>query len=88
MKPPVWGGEIATNSFPVLFLNTPDNCALALWSTATQGATLNARTALALMKIFFTILVFVAIAASVYADYRWRRWMAARRQQQDRDLRA
>jgi hypothetical protein len=40
------------------------------------------------MKIFFTILVFVAIAASVYADYRWRRWMAARRQQQDRDLRS
>jgi hypothetical protein len=40
------------------------------------------------MKIFFTILVLLAVAASVYADYRWRRWMAARRAERDRDLRA
>jgi hypothetical protein len=31
------------------------------------------------MKIFLGILVVLAIAASLFADYKWRRWMAARR---------
>jgi hypothetical protein len=31
------------------------------------------------MKIFLGILALVLVALSVYADYKWRRWMAARR---------
>jgi hypothetical protein len=34
------------------------------------------------------IIAVVVIAASVFADYKWRRWMAARREEQDRDRRA
>jgi hypothetical protein len=42
------------------------------------------------MKIFFLVFVFILVAGSVYADYRWRTWVAARRQERDRnpDLRA
>jgi hypothetical protein len=31
------------------------------------------------MKIFLGILAVVIVAASVFADYKWRQWMAARR---------
>jgi hypothetical protein len=31
------------------------------------------------MKIFLGILAVVLVALSVFADYKWRRWMAARR---------
>jgi hypothetical protein len=31
------------------------------------------------MKIFLGILALVLVALSVFADYKWRRWMAARR---------
>ena len=31
------------------------------------------------MKIFLGILALVLVAATVFADYKWRQWMAARR---------
>jgi hypothetical protein len=31
------------------------------------------------MKIFIAILAAALIAALLFADYKWRRWMAARR---------
>jgi hypothetical protein len=31
------------------------------------------------MKIFLGILIVLVVAASVFADYKWRQWMAARR---------
>ena len=31
------------------------------------------------MKILLGILALILVAASVYADYKWRQWMAARR---------
>jgi hypothetical protein len=31
------------------------------------------------MKIFLAILILVVVAASLFADYKWRQWMAARR---------
>lgn len=31
------------------------------------------------MKIFLGILAVVVIAASFFADYKWRQWIAARR---------
>ena len=31
------------------------------------------------MKLVFTILVAIVIAGSLFADYKWRQWMAARR---------
>jgi hypothetical protein len=31
------------------------------------------------MKIFLGILAVLVVAASVFADYKWRQWMAARR---------
>lgn len=31
------------------------------------------------MKIFVGILAVLVIAASFFADYKWRRWMAERR---------
>ena len=34
------------------------------------------------------IIAVVVIAASIFADYKWRRWMAARRAEDDRDRRA
>ncbi len=40
------------------------------------------------MKIFLAIVAVLVIAASVFADYKWRRWMAARRQDRDQSRRA
>jgi hypothetical protein len=31
------------------------------------------------MKIFLGILAVVLVAVSLFADYKWRRWIAARR---------
>lgn len=37
------------------------------------------------MKVFLGIVAVLLIAGSFYADYKWRRWMAARRaERQDR----
>jgi hypothetical protein len=33
------------------------------------------------MKIFIGLLAIVLIAASLFADYKWRRWMANRRRE-------
>jgi hypothetical protein len=38
------------------------------------------------MKVFLGILAVFVVAASIVADYKWRRWMAARRA--DKDLSA
>ncbi len=35
------------------------------------------------MKLLLAIAVIVLIAGSLYADYKWRRWIEARRQQRD-----
>jgi hypothetical protein len=31
------------------------------------------------MKILLAIIVVLLVAASIYADHKWRQWMAARR---------
>jgi hypothetical protein len=33
------------------------------------------------MKILLAIIVVSLVAASIYADYKWRQWMAARKPQ-------
>jgi hypothetical protein len=35
------------------------------------------------MKVFLAIFVVLVIAGSLFADYKWRQWMAARRQDRD-----
>jgi len=40
------------------------------------------------MKIFLIILAVLIIGASLFADYKWRQWMAARRHDRDHDRRA
>ena len=40
------------------------------------------------MKILLIILAVLIIAGSVFADYKWRQWMAARRRERDTDHRA
>jgi general stress protein CsbA len=35
------------------------------------------------MKVFVAILVVVLVAASIFADYKWRRWMDARRRDRE-----
>lgn len=37
------------------------------------------------MKIVLIILAVLVIAASLFADYKWRQWMAARRRERDGD---
>jgi len=32
-----------------------------------------------IMKIFLAVVVALLVAASVYADYRWRKWIEERR---------
>jgi hypothetical protein len=36
------------------------------------------------MKLFLGIAVLTLIALSFFADYKWKRWMAARKQDHDR----
>jgi hypothetical protein len=33
------------------------------------------------MKILLAIIAVLLVAASIYADYKWRQWMAARKSQ-------
>jgi hypothetical protein len=40
------------------------------------------------MKTVLLILVVLIIAGSLFADYKWRQWMAARRRDRDEDRRA
>jgi hypothetical protein len=35
------------------------------------------------MKLAIVLVVFFFLAASFYADYKWRRWIAARKQERD-----
>jgi hypothetical protein len=35
------------------------------------------------MKLLFAAIVVLLIAASFYADYRWKRWIAARRAERE-----
>jgi hypothetical protein len=37
------------------------------------------------MKLLLSILAASVIAASLIADYKWRQWMAARRQDRERE---
>jgi hypothetical protein len=36
------------------------------------------------MKLVLIIVVVVVIAGSVFADWKWRQWMAARRREHER----
>ena len=36
------------------------------------------------MKILLAIIVVLLVAASLFADYKWRRWMAARKAEHER----
>jgi hypothetical protein len=38
------------------------------------------------MKIALAIIVVLVFAGSFFADYKWRKWMAARRQDRDAGL--
>jgi hypothetical protein len=38
------------------------------------------------MKILVGIAVLVLIAFSLVADYQWKRWIAARKQEREQDL--
>lgn len=40
------------------------------------------------MKIALAIAVIVLIAVTVFADYKWRQWMAARRRDRENEPRA
>jgi len=40
------------------------------------------------MKILLIIVAVLIIAGSVFADYKWRQWMAARRREHDQGRRA
>jgi hypothetical protein len=33
------------------------------------------------MKILFAVILIVVIAGSIYADYRWRKWVDARKRE-------
>jgi hypothetical protein len=37
------------------------------------------------VKAILIFAVIVIVAATVFADYKWRSWMAARRAERDRD---
>ena len=39
------------------------------------------------MKIVLVILAVLFIGGSLFADYKWRQWMAARRRDHDHDRR-
>lgn len=38
------------------------------------------------MKWLLAILAILFLAGSIFADYKWRQWMAARRRERDRAL--
>ncbi|WP_269431410.1 hypothetical protein [Terracidiphilus gabretensis] len=35
------------------------------------------------MKVILVIVVFVVIAGSIFADWKWRQWVKARRRERD-----
>jgi hypothetical protein len=35
------------------------------------------------MKLILALVVIAIIAGSIYADYKWRKWVAARRSERD-----
>lgn len=35
------------------------------------------------MKLVISIVVLILLAASFYADYKWKQWIAARKQERD-----
>jgi hypothetical protein len=35
------------------------------------------------MKLAIALVVLILLAASFYADYKWKRWIAARKQERD-----
>ncbi len=37
------------------------------------------------MEILLTVIAVVMVAASIFADYKWRRWMAARRNERQNE---
>ncbi|HEX8812966.1 MAG TPA: hypothetical protein VF742_13325 [Terracidiphilus sp.] len=37
------------------------------------------------MKLILIIIVAAAIVGSIFADWKWRQWMEARRRERDRD---
>ncbi len=37
------------------------------------------------MKLLLAIVAVILIAGSLYADYKWRRWVAARRRDHEND---
>jgi hypothetical protein len=37
------------------------------------------------VKAILIIVAVVVVAASIFADYKWRRWLAARRQEREAD---
>jgi hypothetical protein len=37
------------------------------------------------MKLLFGLTILLLIAASIVADYQWKKWIAARKQDRDRD---
>ena len=37
------------------------------------------------MKLILAIVAIVIIAASIFADWKWRRWMAARKRERDQN---
>lgn len=39
------------------------------------------------MKIFLVILAVIVLAGSIFADYKWRQWIAARRRNGNDDRR-
>ena len=40
------------------------------------------------MKIVLIVLGFAVIGGSIFADYKWRKWMSARRAERDQHLRS
>jgi len=40
------------------------------------------------MKIFLAVVAVLVIAGSLFADYKWRQWMEARRHEHDPDRRS
>jgi hypothetical protein len=37
------------------------------------------------MKLVLIIVAVLVVGGSLFADYKWRQWMAARRRESDRD---
>ena len=40
------------------------------------------------MKLALAIIVILIVAGSIFADYKWRRWMADRRRDRDQSSRS